>query len=118
MRVCLRSLRASYLTVDPRSLGVFRIGLGCVLLLDLLQRYLQLDFWYTNQGLLPNHTLLWRPPAPHVFSFFFMASTAAEAKLGFLACALCYLLFVLGYRTHIVQWLTLICRISVNSRLA
>lgn len=118
MRVCLRSLRASYLIVDPRSLGVFRIGLGCVLLLDLLQRYLQLDFWYTNQGLLPNHTLLWRPPAPHVFSFFFIASTAAEAKLGFLACALCYLLFVLGYRTHIVQWLTLICRISVNSRLA
>ncbi|HKU44476.1 MAG TPA: hypothetical protein VJR89_40225 [Polyangiales bacterium] len=114
----LRSLRTTYLTVDPRSLGLFRIALGFVLLADLWRRYEQLDFWYTNSGLLPNHTLLWRPPAGHMFSLFFVASTRGEAELGFALCAAIYLLFVLGYRTQLVQVAALICRVSVNSRLA
>jgi hypothetical protein len=118
MRVLLRSLRATYLTVDPRSLGLFRIALGCVLFWDLWHRYTQFEFWYTNSGLLPNHTLLWRPPAGHIFSLFFVASTRTEALLGFAACAVVYALFTLGYRTKTMQVLALICRVSLNSRLA
>ena len=48
------------MTVDTRSLGVFRIAFGLVLLSDLLRRWVELSFWYVNSGLLPNHTLLWR----------------------------------------------------------
>jgi len=58
-----RSLRVTYFTVDRRSLGAFRIAFGLVLFSDLLRRFVELRFWYTNSGLLPNHTLLWRPPA-------------------------------------------------------
>jgi hypothetical protein len=118
MRVLLRSLRRSYCSVDPRSLGLFRIGFGLVLLFDLLRRYQQLDFWYTNAGLLPNHTLLWRPPTGHVFSLFFVASSRLEATLGFTACGLVYLLFVAGYRTALAQVLVLVGRVSLNSRLS
>jgi hypothetical protein len=118
MRVLLRSLRATYLTADPRSLGLFRISFGLVLSWDLLRRYQQLDFWYTNTGLLPNHTLLWRPPARHVFSLFFAVSTRSEAELAFALCAVVYALFILGYRTRLVHALLLICRVSLNSRLA
>lgn len=118
MRVLLRSLRATYLTVDPRSLGLFRIALGFVLFWDLWHRYAQFEFWYTNSGLLPNHTLLWRPPAGHIFSLFFVASTRTEALLGFAACAVVYTLFTLGYRTRTMQVLALVCRVSLNSRLA
>lgn len=117
-RVWLRSLKLTYLTADPRSLGVFRIGFGFVLLSDLWRRYEQLDFWYTNTGLLPNHTLLWRPPAGHVFSLFFVASSRGEAALGFGLCALAYGLFVVGYRTRLMQLVVLLCRVSLNSRLA
>ncbi len=118
MRVLLRSLAATYCTVDPRSLGLFRLGFGGVLLLDLLRRYHEIEFWYTNQGLLPNHTLLWRPQADHVFSLFFVASSRAEASLGFAACALVYVLFLIGYRTGLAQVLALVCRVSLNSRLS
>jgi hypothetical protein len=118
VRVLLRSLASTYLTADPRSLGLFRIGFAFVLLFDLLRRYQQLEFWYTNEGLLPNHTLLWRPPAEHMFSLFFAASSRLEATLGFGACALCYLLFLAGYRTGLAQLLVLVCRVSLNSRLA
>lgn len=113
-----QSLRRTYLTVDTRSLAAFRVLFGLVLLSDLARRWAGLDFWYTNSGLLPNHTLLWRPPAPRMFSLFFTASTADEARIGLLLCAIVFSLFTLGYRTRWVQFLALIARVSLNSRLA
>jgi hypothetical protein len=113
-----RSLLATYFTVDPRSLGSFRVLFGLVLLSDLSRRWLELGFWYTNSGLLPNHTLLWRPPATSLFSLFFTVSNVREAQLGFVLCAVVYTMFTLGYRTRWVQVLTLLARVSLNSRLA
>jgi hypothetical protein len=118
MRQWGRSLFRTYFTVDPRSLGLFRIVFGAVLLSDLVRRWVELHFWYTNSGLLPNHTLLWRPPARSMFSLFFTVSSEAEAQLGFVLCALVYLLFTVGYRTRWLQVLTLVARVSLNSRLA
>jgi hypothetical protein len=114
----LRSLRSTYLAADPRSLGLFRIGFGLLLLGDLWHRYRDLDFFYTNAGLLPNHTLLWRPPGERVFSLFFAASSRGEAQLGFALCAVVYLLFCAGYRTRLMHAAALICRVSLNSRIA
>jgi hypothetical protein len=118
MREWLRSLRQIYCTVDARSLGLFRIVLGLVLLLDLARRCSELSYWYTNSGLLPNHTLLWRPPTGRLFSLFFSISTLHEAQVAFALCAFVYVMFMLGYRTRLAQVLALIVRVSVNSRLA
>jgi hypothetical protein len=118
MRGLLRSLRVTYLTVDPRSLGLFRVAFGAVLLSDLARRWVELGFWYANSGLLPNHTLLWRPPASSMFSLFFTVSNVREAELGFVLCAVVYAMFILGYRTRWAQALTLLARVSLNSRLA
>jgi len=113
-----RSLLATYLTIDPRSLGLFRVVFGLVLFSDLFRRWAELGFWYVNTGLLPNHTLLWRPPASHLFSLFFTASNPAEAHLGFALCAAAYAMFTLGYRTRWAQAFALLARVSLNSRLA
>ena len=113
-----RSLPVTYLTVDRRSLGAFRIAFGLVLFSDLFRRFVELRFWYTNSGLLPNHTLLWRPPATHSFSLFFTVSSLREAELGFALCAVAYAMFCLGYRTRLAQVLTLLARVSLNSRLS
>lgn len=113
-----RSLRVTYLTVDRRSLGAFRIAFGLVLFSDLFRRLAELRFWYTNSGLLPNHTLLWRPPASHSFSLFFTVSTPFEALVGFALCAVAYAMFLFGYRTRLAQVLALLARVSLNSRLA
>jgi len=113
-----RSLRVTYLTVDRRSLGAFRIAFGLVLFSDLFRRFVELRFWYTNSGLLPNHTLLWRPPATHSFSLFFTVSSLREAELGFALCAAAYAMFLLGYRTRLAQVFALLARVSLNSRLS
>jgi hypothetical protein len=118
MRAWWQSLRVAYLSVDPRSLGLFRILFGLVLLSDLGRRWAELELWYTNSGLLPNHTLLWRPPTSRMFSLFFTVSTQTEAQVGFVLCGLVYLAFILGYRTPWAQFLALLARVSLNSRLA
>jgi predicted DCC family thiol-disulfide oxidoreductase YuxK len=106
----------TYLSIDPRSLGLFRIVFALALLLDLYWRYLDVDFFYTNDGLLPNHTMLWAPPVRRMFSFFFMASTHAEATAGMAACGLVFLGLLLGYRTRTMQVLALLCVVSLNTR--
>ena len=111
------TLQRAYLEADPRSLAAGRIALALVLLLDLARRAFELDVWYTNDGLLPNHTVLWRPTFEHLFSFFFMASTRLEAAVGFAVCAAAYVALLVGYRTRLAQLASLACVLSLHARM-
>ncbi|HZL18907.1 MAG TPA: hypothetical protein VFG23_14295, partial [Polyangia bacterium] len=51
-------LRDTYLRIDTRSLALGRIVLGLVLIADLLRRIPWIRYFYSNAGLLPNHTIL------------------------------------------------------------
>jgi predicted DCC family thiol-disulfide oxidoreductase YuxK len=105
-----------YLTIDARSVALGRIAVAIVLLIDLGRRIPVLDLFYTNDGLLPNHTLLWRPPTQWMFSFFFLASLRSEAILGFLFCGFVYLALLVGWRTTLMRFLAPICLISLHAR--
>jgi hypothetical protein len=109
---------ARYLALDPRSLGLVRIYLGCLLLADLLRRIPHLRTWYTNDGPLPNHVLLWRPYAEYQFSLFFLASHRGEAVLLFVLCGLVFALFACGYRTRLMHVLSLVAICSLHNRVA
>ncbi len=109
-------LTRHYLTIDPRSLAAGRIGLALVLLFDLGRRLPELSLWYSNLGLLPNHTVLWRPPFRYTFSFFFMASHPGEAALGFVLCAIAYLMLLLGNRTRWAHLASLAAVLSLHGR--
>jgi predicted DCC family thiol-disulfide oxidoreductase YuxK len=116
-----RSVRESfvrmYCTMDPRSLGLGRIVLALLLFFDLFHRaWGGITLWYSNLGLLPNHTILWRPPTQWMFSLFFMASWPDEAKFGFVLCGLVYLGLLVGWRTRLMQVLAVIAVMSLHSR--
>jgi predicted DCC family thiol-disulfide oxidoreductase YuxK len=116
-RVPLRQrLIDTYLSIDPRSLGFGRIVLAIVLLVDLLRRVPDIGLFYSNHGMLPNHTILWRPPTQWMFSLFFMASWTDEAVFGFVLCGLVYLVLLVGWRTRLMQVLALIAVMSLHSR--
>jgi hypothetical protein len=108
---------ATYLTADARSLAAGRIVLASVLLLDLVKRWTQLGNWYTNDGLVPNHTLLWRPSFAHVFSFFYMASYPHEAILLFVLCAIAYTALLVGFHTRLAQVASMVAVMSLHGRL-
>jgi hypothetical protein len=111
-----RWLTERYFTADPRALGVGRIALAVVLLLDLGRRARGLEHWYTNRGLLPNHTVLWKPPFEYTFSLFFTVSHTGEAVIGFALCAAAYLLLLVGFRTKVAQLLSLVAVLSLHGR--
>jgi hypothetical protein len=105
-----------YGTFDPRSLGLARIGLGLLLLWDLLRRIPDLSNWYSNEGLLPNHTVLWRPSSEYMFSFFFAASRPEEAALMFALCAIPFVAFTVGWHTRAMHVLSFACMVSLHDR--
>lgn len=107
---------STWFSFDPRSLGLFRIGFAGLLLVDLVRRIPDLAVWYSNSGLVPNHTQLWRPPSQSIFSFFFLASSKGEAAFGFVLCAIAYLGLLIGWRTKLFQILSLLAVVSLHSR--
>jgi predicted DCC family thiol-disulfide oxidoreductase YuxK len=111
-----RWFTGKYMTIDARSVGLGRIAVAIVLLVDLIRRIPVLDLFYTNDGLLPNHTLLWRPPTQWMFSFFFLASLREEAILCFAICGFVYLALLVGWRTTLMRFLAPICLISLHAR--
>jgi len=109
-------LRRSYCAVDPRTLGLVRIVLGILLLIDLAKRSCVLSLFYTNDGLIPNHRSLWQPLREYSFSFLFAFSRASEVRWVFAFIAVVYLCFLLGYRTRLMHALSWICLMSLELR--
>jgi len=109
-------LRATYLRLDPRTLALGRIVLGVVLLVDLVRRVPWLRDLYSNLGLIPNHTVLWRPPFPRIFSFLFMASLPEEAAIWFCLAFVCFFCFCIGYRTRLFHALSFLMTTSLHNR--
>ena len=105
-----------YMTVDARSLGLGRIILALILLFDLLHRARVIRLFYSNEGLIPNHMMLWRPPTQWMFSVFFILSHTDEVAVGFAICGLIYLGLLVGWRTRLMQVLSVIAVMSLHSR--
>ena len=110
-------LRRTYLQIDLRSLALGRIVLGLVLIGDLLRRVPYLRDLYSNLGLIPNHTVLWRPPFPRIFSVFFMASLPEEAAVWFFIAFVCFFCFLVGYRTRLFHLLSFAMTTSLHNRI-
>ncbi len=94
---------------DPRSLGLARIGLGLLLFYNVWRRLGSLGAFYSNDGLLPNHTVLWRPTIEYMASFFLAASRTEEAAIMMAFCAAVFIAFTIGYRTRFTHVLSFAC---------
>lgn len=108
--------RQRYLSIDPRTLGLLRIALGLLLLLDLAKRAGGIGLWYVNSGLLPNHRLLWQPRTPYQLSYLYSLFTVPQVEVAFALMALVYLAFLLGLRTRLMHLLAWLCLLSLHTR--
>jgi hypothetical protein len=109
-------VRARYLTLDTRWLGVFRVCLGALLMVEVLRRWYYAPAFYTNDGLLPNHYSLYAPMGRNVFSIYHAFSTYGEVSVAFFVTLLVFLTFTLGYRTKLFHALSAFCITSLNAR--
>ncbi len=105
----------SWLTFDRRTLGLTRLLLGFYLLCDLLRRTFDWEAMYSDKGVLPSYFILQRPQS-NGFSLWHGFVTPAELwPLWFVVFATYFCLFI-GYRTRLMQVLSLVFVTSMNGR--
>lgn len=103
-------------TLDLRSLGLLRIGIAFVLLLDLCLRLGDLEAHYTNAGILPLGVLFDYAWNPYHFSFYTGASSFPLQAFLFLLNILCVCCLLLGYRTRLFTFICWLFLISLHNR--
>lgn len=108
--------KQTYATVDPRSLGVFRILFAMALLHDVARRWPDLVDHYSNAGWLTNHFAMFRPMSDHLFSLYLAFSTPAEVHVFAALHLLVNFLLLIGWRTRVMQVLAFVLIVSLNSR--
>src|SRR5436305_10055773 len=102
----VRGKLAELFGLDLRSLAIFRIGLGLLLLGDLAVRAGDLSAHYTDQGVLPRSALA----AHHYVSLHCLDGTADFQGALFVLAGLAALALLAGWQTRaatVVSWLLL-----------
>lgn len=110
-------IRDHYMTLDPRTLGVFRLVLGFLVTGDLVRHWKEARLFYSNEGVLTNHYHLFRPSSGFNFSIFHAFSSLPEVHLVFALAFLCNVLFWIGWRTRLFAILSFISVTSLDNRL-
>jgi hypothetical protein len=105
-----------WLSIDRRVLGAFRITYGLVLLYDLARRAAVLELMYSNEGVLSNHYIMFRPQVDFQLSLLDAFSTPNEVRLAFALIGLVYVLYTLGLFTRVMQVLAIVSLTSLNAR--
>lgn len=112
-----KRIAESFLRIDPRSLGLFRIAMALVLIGDLFRRWVWLRVFYSNDGVLPNHNHIFNlRDKAQVWSFLHAFSTPGENFFAFSLILLVYIGFLIGWKTRVFHALSLISLVSLGSR--
>jgi hypothetical protein len=112
----LRSALAARLGVDVRALAAFRIGLGAVLLVDLLLRARHLRAFYTDAGVLPRSALYASYPVVGRLSLHAVSGSARVQAALFAAAAVAAAALLVGYRTRLATLASLLLLASLHAR--
>lgn len=99
--------------VDTRALGVFRILLGTLLVLDILLRARDLRAHYSDSGVFP------RPAAIRLYdplSLHLAVGDVPELAALFALQALVAVVFLVGYRTRLATLVTWVLWLSLHAR--
>jgi len=104
--------------VDLRSLGLLRIILASLILIDLVGRSMDLTAHYTDIGILPRAALLARDPnnwGPHLSVHMMTGKPLGEAA-WFVVAGLWAIALLIGYRTPISAVVTWFLLSSLHAR--
>jgi hypothetical protein len=112
----LRAALHERLGIDPRALAAFRVGLGLVLLADLLLRSRDLVTFYTDAGVLPRSVLWATFPTLSTFSIHTVSGAAWVQGLLFVLAGVCAASLALGYRTRTAALLSWLLLVSLHAR--
>ena len=103
------------ISIDLRSLALFRILLGGLLIADLVIRGSDLSVWMTDAGVFPRDFIIdWN--GDNRWSLYFISGSWLWALLLHLTAAGAALALLLGYRTRLVTIISFIFLVSLHNR--
>ena len=102
--------------VDLRSLAAMRIGLGLILIADLLNRLPNLTAHYTDKGVLPRWALLEQFSNANNVCLHLISGQAWVQAILFGLAGLIALLMIVGYRTRLTTALSWYMLTSLHAR--
>lgn len=105
-----------YFYLDLRSLAVFRIGLGIVILCDLLSRTQHMEAFYTDFGTLPRWIAIEKYNHFLNFSFHYLGGHIGFQYLIFFIHGLFALGLIIGFRTKLMTFLCWLLAVSLQNR--
>lgn len=103
-------------SLDLRSLAIFRIGLGVMILVDLVCRSSDLIAHYCDTGVLPRNVLLQYSARPWHVSLHLMNGQPIVQVILFSFAGVLALFLILGYRTWWVTLLSWVMMVSLHAR--
>lgn len=102
--------------IDLRSLALFRVGLGVIVLLDLFSRARYLTAHYTDRGVVPRDALYAWLLQPAQWSFHVLSGSAAWQVLLFVLAGLFALGMIFGFRTRWMVFFSWVFAASLQYR--
>ena len=112
----LRAALTRRLGIDLRALAAFRVGLGAILLVDLLLRSRNLVAFYTDTGVLPRSLLAAKRPLISQLSVHTLWGDFLIQAGLFALAGLCALALLVGYRTRLAVLLSWLLLVSLHAR--
>ena len=110
----LSAVVAARTAVDTRALAAFRIGLGALLIADLLRRSRSLSAFYTDAGVLPRRALF--ADYPEVYSLHALSGETWAVASLFAVAGVVALALLVGYRTRLATVVSWVLLLSLQAR--
>ena len=103
------------ISIDLRSLALFRILLGGLLIADLVIRGSDLSVWMTDAGVFPRDFIIdWN--GDNRWSLYFISGSWLWALLLHLTAAGAAMALLLGYRTRLALIISFVLLVSLHNR--
>ncbi len=102
--------------LDLRSLALLRIGLGSILLYDLITRFIYLPDHYADSGVLPRWALTQKVMGPWDISLHVATGNSAIISILFLVGIIAAVCILFGYKTRPALFASLVLLISLHQR--
>ena len=102
--------------IDLRALGVFRMALGAIILVDILVRFTSIKAHYTDEGVLPRSIVFEYGEQPWFLSFHMLSGELWLQVFLFLFTGVCAIALLMGYRCRVACFLCWILMLSLHVR--
>lgn len=117
-RRTLKRITGTWLSADPRALGIFRIAFGLLAIADVLRRIPYTQLFYSAQGVIPSHWVLYTQGARPQFSLMFAFNRPGEIYAFFGLTLVSLILFTIGWRTRLFHVISAVLMWSIHSRIS